>query len=171
MSRIDVGLCVWAVVLGGALVGAACGVNSMGNPPGEVVQAEMITGEEARPQLSLTPEQLEGFEAEIQGQYRQLGIHYEEFDQLQATPELNQGEEAHRLHRKLKRRHLTLARLHEDRLRIGVGTEAPDQDLASLHRRAAKWHRERFEPGRSGVEPADPEIDALRKALDQRRGR
>lgn len=138
---------------------------------GSSMQAEAMIQEPhgGGPQVSLSAEQIRGFEAELQGQYRQLSLHYNEFDELLADAQANQGGEAHRLHRKLKRRHLTLARLHEDRLSVGLGQREVDGDLAALHRRAARWHEERFFDQGSGVEPGDAELRALRKALEERR--
>jgi hypothetical protein len=141
---------------------AACATSG----PVGVMQSEgLAPADQEVPANSLSAEQIQGFEAELDGQYRQLGIHYEEFDGFHVRPVDNHGEEAHRLHRKLKRRHLTLARLHEDRLALGLGDREADRELAALHRRAAKWHEARFQVGGSGVEPADAEIDAVRKAL------
>ena len=159
--------CAVAIFIG--LFGCATTSSPGSGPAGEVIQVEAPEPQGGGPAISLSPEQIQGFEAELDGQYRQLGLHYEEFDVLLSDADANQGSEAHRLHRKLKRRHLTLARLHEDRLAVGLGQREIDGDLAMLHRRAALWHEERFFDQGSGVEPADAELRSLRKALEQRR--
>lgn len=119
---------------------------------------------------ALTDEQIEGFEREIQSQYVQLQRTYEQFDEAQNAA--GEGDhDQHRLHRKLKRRHQTLARLHEDRLWLNVnrGRNATQDDrrLAEAHRSAARWHEQRFQDNGVGVEDQDSELEVIRDQLQE----
>lgn len=121
----------------------------------------------------LTNQQIQGFEREIDAQYRQLDRHYRDYEEVLggAAIDLEPGEE-NRLHRKLKRRHLTLARLHEEREALnlhGADGQLRDRDLAYLHRAASSWHEKRFDPDRPGVVPPDLELRVLRGEVDSAR--
>ncbi len=134
-----------------------------GNPP------QMMNFERGK----LTNQQIQGFEREIEAQYRQLDRHYRDYEQVLqgAEIDLEFGEE-NRLHRKLKRRHLTLARLHEERVALnlyGADGQRRDRDLAYLHRASSSWHENRFDPDRPGVAPLDVELRVLRREVDSAR--
>lgn len=158
--KIQVGtwLTMW-VLLAGCVHGAG---QDFGTAPEEA--------EEIRVSF-LTPKQVEAFEREIAGQYRQLDLHYRVFDQVEHGEITNLTDfEEHRLHRKLFRRHLTLARHHEERTRLRREMPAlaeEDRHLARLHREAARWHRARWdEESGAGVMASTPELISLRRELE-----
>lgn len=117
----------------------------------------------------VSPEELAAFHREVAGQYRQMDLHYQVFDQVARGegPELT-GHEEHRLHRKLYRRHRTLARHHEERTRIfrdSPSLAEEERRLARLHREAYRWHRARFSGDGVGLVPSTPELVSLRQEL------
>ena len=119
----------------------------------------------------LGDEHIAGFERELSAQYRQLQIHYDAYDQVRRAPseQVNNDHEEHRLHRKMKRRHQTLARLHEDRMWLTIaqdGSASEDRQLAEAHRGAARWHEARFEDDGVGVEEQDAELEVLRTQFE-----
>lgn len=117
----------------------------------------------------LSEDHIDAFKRELQIQYRHLGTHYEEFDALRHSHSAANTHEDHRIHRKLKRRHLTLARLHEERTWLYLDDDGPtvdDRHLAEAHRAAAKWHDERFEEDGIGVAAQDRELGTLRQRLE-----
>ena len=126
-------------------------------------QVESATG-------GVSDKHIEGFEREIQAQYRQLKIHYRDYDKTRRAPEsaVAGDHQEHRLHRKLKRRHRTLARLHEDRMWIVDDEDQAreERQLAKAHRSAFRWHDERFEDDGRGVEPQDAKLEVLRGQFD-----
>ena len=111
---------------------------------------------------------VEGFERELRAQYRQLLLTYHDYDELRRAPReaLDGSHDEHRVHRKLKRRHTTLARYHEDRMWLNMrnddGESEDDRRLAKIHRGAAEWHRERFEDDGTEIQPQDEELEAMR---------
>lgn len=122
---------------------------------------------------ALDEEAIRGFERELQAQYEQLEMTYDDYDAVRRAPEgvADDDHEDHRLHRKLKRRHRTLARLHEDRMWLHVddedGSSVRDRQLAESHRAAAQWHDERFEDDGTGVEDQDSDLEMLREEFER----
>ncbi len=156
-------LFVCMVVVIGAGVG--CGVDSPNRSDDDDDMRHQIEEEFG----ALTDDQIEGFESELEAQYRHLRSTYERYDEARTAA--NEGDhDAHRLHRKLKRRHRTLARLHEDRLwlyaRDNQASPADDRGLAESHRAAAKWHQDRYRDDGTGVEDQDTDLEALRDHLE-----
>lgn len=110
-----------------------------------------------------------GFQRELLRQYIYLEGHYQEYDRLLS---MHAQDSKHSsgpvIHRKLYRRHLYLARLHEDRIWLGLGEEyGDDLYLARLHRHAAVWHRWRDEEQVKGVAPEDAELERLRRDMSR----
>ena len=123
---------------------------------------------------SISKQLLQTFEREISLQYRQLEIHYTHFDLVQNGGAHHfDGNEEHRLHRKLMRRHRTLARHHEEKMRIyGQNSRLAEKEatLAELHRRASRWHEERFQENGQGVISEDRQLKGIRKELIKHTG-
>lgn len=125
-------------------------------------------GPQISPLRARLAERVGGFQRELLRQYVYLEGHYQEYDRLL----LDRGQERRDspswlIHRKLYRRHLYLARLHEDRTWLGLSAEyGDDLHLARLHRRAAVWHRSRDETSTRGVSPEDHELERLRQEMN-----
>lgn len=136
--------------------------------PSSMAQSQQEEGEFG----SLTAAQVEAFERELRHQYSQLDVHYEDYDRVRQAGHQARGDfEEHRIHRKLIRRHQTLARLHEERmwLRKTDASQEEDKGMAELHRKAASWHEEHFKDDGEGVVGQDEELEALRRELTEER--
>lgn len=121
---------------------------------------------------ALTDEQIDSFERELAAQYRQLELTYRDYDRLRgASPEeVEQNHDEHRTHRRLKRRHQTIARLHEDRLWLFAAegeSSSSDRHLSEAHRAAARWHEKRFDEDGQGIVEQDSELEVLRHSLHE----
>lgn len=153
------------------LISAGCaGTNNTAGEFGEHTDSDVRAQVEAQ-FGELTDDQIEAFERELNGQYDQLFVTYDRYDAVRKAPEgvAADDHDEHRLHRKLKRRHRTLARLHEDRMWLhldGGEPSAEDRQLAQAHRGAARWHEERFREDGAGVEEQDAELELLRDQLE-----
>lgn len=163
MKRLHIGLMIASWILAAMAVGCT---NSAAYVSGESGAEEHKPGDAESDSGGLSDEHIEGFEREIQAQYRQLKIHYRDYDKTRRAPEsaVAGDHREHRLHRKLKRRHRTLARLHEDRMWLVDDEEqaSKERQLAKAHRSAFKWHDERFEDDGQGVAPQDAKLEVLR---------
>lgn len=124
-------------------------------------------GSQTSPLRARLASRVGGFQRELQRQYIYLEGHYQEYDRLLARDQGSEGSSSLVIHRKLYRRHLYLARLHEDRTWLGLGAEyGDDLHLARLHRRAAVWHRWRDEDRSFGVSAEDRELERLRREMN-----
>ena len=148
---------------------AGCAANE-GERQDDVAQNQDVRQEVEEEFGVLTDDQIAGFEKELAAQYRQLALTYENYDRLRlaAAGEVDENHEEHRTHRRLKRRHETLARLHEDRMWLHAadgGPSSDDQHLSEAHRAAARWHDERFDDDGDGVVEQDSELEVLRNSI------
>ncbi|WP_146618169.1 hypothetical protein [Lujinxingia litoralis] len=143
-----------------------------GPPPGSSAQ---VVDEEFGP---LSQEQIEGFHRELMSQYSQLDLQYERYDEAMARAQrdglIAMPAEIAEQHERLGRRHLGLARHHEDRLLLELGDDEArgvDRELAEINRALGSWHQGRSTAAQIPTEEESDQLWLLREELLSARDR
>ncbi|TXD38164.1 hypothetical protein FRC98_04495 [Lujinxingia vulgaris] len=153
-------------VLSVLLLSAACqsGPSAAGGTGGGPIEgsSSSVIDEEFGP---LSQEQIEGFHREILSQYSQLDLQYERFDaalaQAQQDALVAMPAELAEEHERIARRHLGIARHHEDRLLLELGegeARTNDRELAEINRALGSWHQNRSTAAQL---PTEEELDPM----------
>lgn len=113
----------------------------------------------------LSQEQIAGFHREVISQYSQLDLQYEAYDaavdQAQRDALVAMPAELAEQHERIARRHLGIARHHEDRLLLELGDDqarVSDRELAEINRALGAWHQNRSTAAQI---PTEEEFDSM----------
>lgn len=167
----------WGIALIALLLVAACqssppAMGGTGGGPTEGSSSRMID-EEFGP---LSQEQIEGFHREMLSQYSQLDLQYERYDealiQAQQDALVAMPAELAEEHERIARRHLGIARHHEDRLLLDLGDEQSrinDRELAEINRALGSWHQNRSTAAQLPTEGELDQMWLLREELSSAR--
>ncbi|RVU42668.1 hypothetical protein EA187_15890 [Lujinxingia sediminis] len=156
-----VGFALIALFMSTACQSGPSAVGGTGGGPIEGSTSQVID-EEFGP---LSQEQIEGFHREILSQYTQLDLQYERYDaaliQAQQDALVAMPAELAEEHERIARRHLGIARHHEDRLLLELGDDQArtnDGELAEINRALGSWHQNRSTAAQL---PTEEEIDQM----------